>query len=57
MASGLKALYRSKRDFIVHGLPYSAQTLLVKLVPHRFVMDIWQKQQKKPKNNTGLTTK
>ena len=57
VASGLKALYHSKRDFIVHGLPFSAQTLLVKFVPHRFVMDIWQAQQKKAKNNTGLTTK
>ena len=57
VASGLKALYHSKRDFFVHGLPDSVQTLLVKLVPHRFVMDIWQSQQKKPKNNTGLTTR
>ena len=57
VASGLKALYRSKKDFIVHGLPFSAQTLMVKFVPHRFVMDIWQAQQKKAKNNTGLTTK
>ena len=23
-------------------------------VPHRFVMDIWLKQQKKAKNNKGL---
>ncbi len=57
VASGLKALYESRRDFIVHGLPFSAQTLMVKFVPHRFVMDIWQAQQKKAKNNTGLTTK
>ncbi len=57
VATGLNALYRSKRDFYVHGLPYAAQTLLVKLVPHRFVMDIWLSQQKKPRNNTGLTTK
>ena len=30
------------------------QVLAVKLVPHRFVMDIWLKQQKKAKNNEGL---
>ena len=57
VASGLKALYRSKVDFFVHGIPFSAQTLLVKFVPHRLVMSIWQAQQKKPKNNQGLTTK
>ena len=57
VASGLKALYRSKVDFFVHGLPFSAQTLLVKFVPHRLVMSIWQAQQKKPRNNQGLTTK
>ena len=57
VASGLKALYHSNRDFFVHGLPYSAQTLLVKFVPHSIVMTIWQAQQKKPKNNQGLTTK
>ena len=57
VATGLNALYHSKRDFYVHGLPDSAQTLLVKLVPHRFVMDIWLSQQKTPKNNTGLTTR
>ena len=57
VATGLKALYRSRRDYYVHGLPVKAQVLGVKLLPHRFVMDIWQNQQKKPKNNTGLTTK
>ena len=57
VASGLRALYQSKRDFFVHGLPYSAQTLLVKLVPHSMVMTIWQNQQKKAKNNRGLTTR
>jgi short-subunit dehydrogenase len=57
VASGLKALYRSNVDFFVHGVPFSAQTLLVKLVPHRFVMSIWQAQQRRPRNNKGLTTK
>ena len=57
VAKGLKDLYRSKKDYYVHGLPIQAQVLLVKLVPHSIVMSIWQNQQKKPKNNKGLTTK
>ena len=57
VATGLKDLYRTKKDFSVHGLPIQLQVLAVKLVPHRFVMNIWQNQQKKPLNNTGLTTK
>ena len=57
VATGLKDLYRTKKDVSVHGLPVKFQVLLVKLVPHRFVMKIWLNQQKKPKNNTGLTTK
>ena len=54
VATGLKDLYRSRKDYSVHGLPIKFQVLLVKLVPHRFVMDIWLKQQKKPKNNQDL---
>ena len=57
VATGLKDLYRSKKDYSVHGLPVKAQVLAVKYVPHRIVMNIWQNQQKKPKNNKGLTTK
>ena len=57
VATGLKALYRSKKDYYVHGLPIQAQVALVKLVPHRIVMSIWQAQQKKPRNSKGLTTK
>ena len=56
VATGLKDLYKSRKDFSVHGLPIRVQVLAVKFVPHRFVMDIWQNQQKKAKNNTGLTT-
>ena len=55
--TGLKDLFHSRKDYSVHGLPVKFQVFLVKLVPHRFVMDIWLNQQKKPKNNTGLTTK
>ena len=56
VATGLKDLYKTKKDYSVHGLPIKFQVLLVKLVPHRFVMSIWLNQQKKAKNNQGLTT-
>ncbi len=54
VTTGLKDLYRTKKDSSIHGLPVKLQVLLVKLVPHRFVMDIWLSQQKKAKNNVGL---
>ena len=57
VATGLKDLYKTKKQVSVHGLPVKFQVLLVKLVPHSFVMKIWLNQQKKPKNNKGLTTK
>ena len=57
VAPGLKDLYKSKKDCSIHGLPVKLQVLGVKLLPHRFVMDIWLKQQKKAKNNQGLVTK
>ena len=53
--TGLRDLYKTKKDYSVHGLPVKIQVLLVKFVPHRFVMDIWLNQQKKAKNNKGLT--
>ena len=56
VATGLKDLYKTRKDYSVHGLPVKVQVLLVKFVPHRFVMNIWLNQQKKAKNNTGLTT-
>ena len=57
VATGLKDLYRSKKDYSVHGFPVRMQVRLVKLLPHSLVMDIWQNQQKKPRNNKGLATK
>ena len=57
VATGLKDLYKSRKDYSVHGLPVKLQVLLVKIVPHSIVMKIWLKQQKTPKNNKGLTTK
>ena len=55
--TGLKDLYRTKKDYSVHGLPVKLQVLAVKLVPHSIVMNIWLNQQKKAKNNKGLVTK
>ncbi len=54
VATGLKDLYRSKKDYSVHGFPIRMQVRLVKLLPHSIVMSVWQKQQKKPKNNGNL---
>ena len=57
VATALKDLYKTRKDYSVHGLPIKLQVLGVKILPHWLVMDIWQNQQKKPKNNKGLTTK
>ncbi len=56
VATGLKDLYKTRKDYSIHGLPVKLQVLGVKLMPHSIVMNIWQKQQKKAKNNKGLTT-
>ena len=55
--TGLKDLYHSRKDYSVHGLPIKFQVFLVKLLPHSLVMSVWLNQQKKPRNNTGITTK
>ena len=57
VATGLKDLYKTKKDYSVHGLPIRNQVRLVKLLPHKIVMDVWCSQQKKPKNNQNLKTK
>ena len=57
VATGLHDLYKTRKDVSIHGLPVQLQVFLVKLVPHSLVMRIWLNQQKKAKNNTGLTTK
>ena len=54
VATGLKDLYKTKKDISIHGLPVKLQVLGVKLLPHKLVMNIWQNQQKTPKNNQGL---
>ena len=55
--TGLKDLYKTKKDYSVHGFPIRNQVRLVKLLPHSIVMKVWLNQQKKPKNNENLTTK
>ena len=57
VTTGLKDLYHSKKDYSIHGLPVQLQVLGVKLLPHSIIMNIWLNQQKKAKNNHGLTTK
>lgn len=52
--TGLRDLYRSKKDYSVHGLPIRWQVRSVKLLPHSLVMDIWLRQQRKAKNNEKL---
>ena len=55
VATGLHDLYKTRKDYSVHGLPIKFQVLLVKVMPHWFVMNVWLNQQKKPKNNKNLT--
>ena len=55
VATGLKDLYTTKKQVSIHGFPVKAQVLMVKFLPHSLVMKIWLNQQKKPKNNKGLT--
>ena len=55
VAQGLKDLYRSKKDMSIPGLGVRMQVLGVKLLPHKLVMKTWMNQQKKPRNNQGLT--
>ena len=57
VATGLKDLYRSKKDMSIPGFGVKLQVLGVKLLPHKLVMKVWMNQQKKARNNEGLTTK
>ena len=57
VATGLHDLYKTKKEYSVHGFMVRMQVRLVKLLPHNIVMNTWCNQQKKPKNNTNLTTK
>ena len=53
--TGLKDLYKTKKDYSIHGFSVRMQVRLVKLLPHSMVMNTWLSQQKKAKNNTNLT--
>jgi short-subunit dehydrogenase len=57
VATGLKDLYRTKKDYSIHGFPVRMQVRLTKLLPHSLVMWIWLQQQKNQKNEENLTTK
>lgn len=57
VATGLKDLYKTKKEYSVHGLPIRNQVRMVKLLPHSLVMKVWMNQQKKAKNNKNLLTK
>ena len=57
VATGLKDLYKTKKDYSVHGFSVRMQVRAVKLLPHGMVMNTWCNQQKKPKNNKNLTTR
>ena len=57
VATGLKDLYKTRKDYSIHGFSVRMQVRMVKLLPHSMVMNTWLNQQKKAKNNTGLTTK
>ena len=54
VATGLKALYKGKKDYCVPGFPTRMQVRLVKLLPHSLVMNTWLGQQKKAKNHDTL---
>ena len=46
IATAIRDLYHTKKDVSIHGFQIKAQVLLVKLLPHKVVMNIWMKQQK-----------
>jgi len=54
VATGLKDLYKTKKDVSIHGFPVRMQVRLVKLLPHSMVMNTWLSQQKTAKNNDKL---
>ena len=56
VATGLRHLYKTRKEYSVHGFPIRNQVRLVKLLPHNIVMSVWCNQQKKPKNNRHLKT-
>ena len=54
VATGLKDLYKTRKEISIHGQSVRNQVLAVKLLPHSLVMKVWINQQKKAKNNNNL---
>lgn len=46
MSTALHDLYRTNKDVSIHGFRIRMRVRLVKLLPHRLVMNIWLRQQK-----------
>ena len=46
MKTAIRDLYHTKKDVSIHEFQIKVQVLLVKLFPHKIVMNIWMKQQK-----------
>ena len=44
--TAIRDLYHTKKDVSILGFQIKAQVLLVKLLPHKIVMEIWMRQQK-----------
>ena len=44
--TAIRDLYHTKKDVSIHGFQIKSQVLLVKLLPHKIVMEIWMRQQK-----------
>ena len=44
--TAIRDLYHTRKDVSIHGFQIKAQVLLVKLLPHKIVMEIWMRQQK-----------
>ena len=44
--TAIRDLYHTKKDVSIHGLQIKLQVLAVKFLPHKWVMNIWMKQQK-----------
>ena len=44
--TAIRDLYHTKKDVSIHGFQIKAQVLLVKLLPHKIVMEVWMRQQK-----------
>ena len=46
VCTGVRDLYRGKKDVSIHDFRIRAQVFFTKLLPHRLVMRVWMRQQK-----------